>query len=124
MRQEGGIDLGAVLRGLGSGAVVAAVAVVLATGMLYATQQPVGLVPISASGIAWLSVLAAGLFAARSAGHAGALHGALAGIAVFVCLLVAGTLAFDLPLSMQAAGLRMVGAALAGGLGGSLGLLL
>lgn len=124
MQQEGGIDLGAVLRGLGSGAVVAAVAVVLATGILYATEQPVGLVPLAAAGIAWFSVLAAGLFAARSAGHAGALHGALAGVAVFACLLGAGTLAFDLPLGVQAAGLRMLGAALAGGLGGSLGLML
>lgn len=124
MQQEGGIDLSAVLRGLGSGAMVAVVALVLATGLLYLTSQPAALVGISATIIAWVSVFAGGLSAARRAGRGGAIHGALAGAAVFVCLLVIGTLGYDMPISMSSTGLRLLVAALAGGVGGSVGLLL
>lgn len=88
------------------------------------TSQPATLISVTASIIAWLSVFAGGLSAARRAGRGGAVHGALAGMAVFVCLLVLGTLAFDMPLSMGPAGIRLLVAALAGGVGGSVGLLL
>ena len=124
MEQQGGIDLGAVLRGLGSGAIVALGALLLCTGLLYLTSEPAGLMGISATAIAWVAIIAAGLAAARRAGHAGALHGALAGAAVFACLLGLGTLIFDVPLNLGPAGLRLVGAALAGGVGGAIGLML
>lgn len=122
MASESGFDGVSVLRGAGTGAITAATLLLIASLVLYVVQDSSGFVPLASVSVAWLSVLASGVSAARRAGRAGIWHGAAAGILLFFALYLLGVLAYDLPLQPSGLALRVALSLVVGAIGGVIGL--
>lgn len=113
---------GAVGRGVIGGFLTALLLSLLATLALSWATSPIGLLGMATVLVAWLSVAAAGFLAARLAGRAALLHGAVAGGLFLILAIAAGSFFPHSAFTWPALALRMLLACLVGSLGGILGL--
>lgn len=121
---ESWVHVGAVGRGALWGLVSALVLTGLAALLLSFTQHPAQYMPMTMVSVGWVSVLLSGVFAGRSAGRGGLVHGAMGGLLFLVLALSVGTLIFDVPLLLPAAAIRGGIAVVVGATGGALGVAL